>query len=164
MNDPIYNRFLAAQIPLGRALVEANPGLLDLLVVAPNCFLARFHCKSLIRKPGEQVAEADRFEFGISLPPDYCRRVEPGVVTALTPHIFHPNVNGPCICLGRLAPATPLPDLLVQIFEVLVYLNYSPHDGLNPEASQWARNHPDRFPLERRPIRIPRQTTHADSP
>jgi ubiquitin-protein ligase len=95
----------------------------------------------------------------VLLLPDYLRRVDPSVVTLLTPYVWHPNVSGPAICLGRMRPATPINDLVIQIVEILTYLNYTPieHDSLNRDACQWARNHTDRFPLERRGIHLPSQ-------
>jgi hypothetical protein len=58
-----------------------------------------------------------------------------------------------------MRPATPINDLVIQIVEILTYLNYTPieHDSLNRDACQWARNHTDRFPLERRGIHLPSQ-------
>lgn len=160
MTDLIFSSFLAVQHQMARAFAMLNPGLVELQALTPCHWLAHFHCKGLIRTPGGPVREADHFVVGIGLGPDYCRKVEPGVITMLTPHVFSPHVAGPHVCAGRLAPATPLTDLLVQTFEILTWRNVVPNDPLNREAAEWARNHPDRIPLEpfnSRKILMPRR-------
>ena len=157
--DPIYATFVSKQASLLGELARLNPGLLGIRQPAANAWFLELHCKGLIRQPGHEVQERDCFHVGVLLSPDYLRRVEPTTVSMLTPHVWHPNVNGPAMCLGRIRPATPISDLVIQIVEILCYLNYTPveHDALNAEACQWARNHTGRFPLERRGIHLPDQ-------
>lgn len=158
MSDKIVQSFLRKQFKEGMALARESD-LLELVPndtdTAPNCYLARFHCKGLVCDNDSSVREATEFAVGIWLPSDYLRRVEPAqVLTWLGPrNIFHPNIRPPHICLGRLPPGTPLVDILHQCFEVITYHNWAAHDGLNLDACQWARNNQHRFPVDRRPLK-----------
>jgi len=67
--------------------------------------------------------------------------------------VWHPNIRAPWICVGHVPPGVELTDLVYQVFEMISFHRWTPHDPLNPDAAQWARNHQDRFPLERRPLK-----------
>src|SRR6266446_2318 len=66
----------------------------------------------------------------------------------------HPNISAPFMCLGHIAPATPLVDLIYCSFELITYIKCTmrENDALNREACGWAR-HQARFPLDRRPLK-----------
>lgn len=164
MQDKVFERFLARQHQEGMALAAASD-LLDLSPMfsyddaPPQFYLARFHCKGLIRAVDGGVAEADRFEVMISFPSDYLRRANPFEVLAWTgpANIFHPNIsaNAPVICIGRLAPGTPLVDIIYQCFEIITYhkVTMREDDALNREACVWARANQHRFPIDKRPLK-----------
>jgi len=163
--DRIYESFLARQYEEGMALAAASD-LVDLRPVdgpPPSRYLARFRCKGLVRGADGRVQEADRFEVGIWFPSDYLRRADPWeVLTWLGPRrVFHPNISdwAPLICVGRLQPGTPLVDLVYQCFEIVTWqkMTMREDDALNAAACAWAREHRDRFPVDRRPLkRAPR--------
>ncbi len=121
----------------------------------PDHYLVHFRCKCLVREPGGELGEVDDALVEIWFPPDYLRRVEPmQILTFLAPpNCFHPNIRPPLICVGHIVPGTTLVDLLYQLYEIIAYWNWAAHDALNPEASQWARNHQNRLPLDRRPLK-----------
>jgi len=158
MNDPIYQQFVRTQRRAAALFASANPGLCEIQPMPEPRFLVRFHCPVLFRRPGEAIRVGHGCDVGITLGPDYLRRIDPGVATLLTPFVFHPNMRGGGVCLGRIAPATPLIDILVQLYEMLVWQAFTPNDCLDADAAQWARNHPERVPLETgRAIRIPKR-------
>jgi hypothetical protein len=118
-----------------------------------------FRCTGLVeRRPGK-VEEADRFQVGIWFPATYLRVADPfHVLTWLGPrNIWHPNISAraPVICVGRFAPGTGLVDLLYQVFEIVTWnkVTMREDDALNRAACQWARQHRDRFPVDRRPLK-----------
>jgi hypothetical protein len=159
MADRVRAAFLEQQLSEGMALAEASD-LLTLVPVAgtpPERYLADFRCHGLVRAESGQVVEADHFVVGIWFPDDYLRQVDPAAVLALLRpgSIWHPNVSnrGPWICVGRIAPGTPLVDLLYRVFEVITYsrVTMREDDALNREACAWARAHRDRFPVDDRP-------------
>ena len=162
--DPVLTGFLKAQQLRGPEfaaqsdILELSPVMQPHLLAdgAPVAWEAEFHCRGLVRDAETgAINEADRFRFGIVFPPQYLRQVDPlRVVSALEPAgIWHPNILGPMCCIGHVPPGTELVDLLYQIFEIITWQNWAAHDGLNQEACQWARNHTDRVPLERRPLK-----------
>jgi len=153
--DPLYAEFVARQGPLLEAFAGANHDLLTVRQANPVAWAVVLHCKGLLREAGGNIIDGERFEAGIYFPPDHLRRWDPGTVTMLTPRVWHPNILGPAVCLGSMRPAMSITDILTQLVEILTYQNFATHDGLNPAACQWARNHRERFPLERRPIHIP---------
>lgn len=159
--DPVYEAFLARQYEEGMALAAASD-LLDLVPLGgppPDRYIARFGCTGLVRRPNGSVGEAGRFEVGIWFPSDYLRRAEPWqVLTWLGPReVFHPNISArlPLICVGRLKPGSWLVDLLYQCFEIITYqkVTMREDDALNAAACSWSREHQQRFPVDRRPLK-----------
>ena len=157
--DSVLIGFLSRQLDDSRALNDAS----DLVRVTPcdgppaQHYLAEFRCRGLVTRGGGDVIEHEHFVIGISFPADYLRRAYPAeVLTVLSPlNVFHPNVRGPAICVGRLKPGTTLVDLLYQCFEILTYAKVTMRedDALNRAACAWARGHVDRFPTDRRPLK-----------
>ncbi len=168
MTDVIYESFLRQQLQEGLALSRASD-LVELVPTddeLPAKYLARFHCKGLVKR-GSTVEVASRFEVGIRFPPDYLRRADPNaVLTWLGPrNVFHPNISdrAPVACIGAILPANPLVDLLYRVWEVITYRKRTTNefDALNTAACQYARNHAARFPIDPRPLK--RQTRHIQA-
>ena len=159
MTDHVFAAFLTAQYEEGMALAAAS----DLLGLQPHRrrgghpdrYVARFSCKGLIRKGDGRVEDASDFHVGIWFPADYVRRVDSAqVLTWLhPPGIWHPNIRPPGICIGRIEAGAGLNELLFQLYEIISYQNWAAHDALNLPAAQWARNHQNLFPLDKRPLR-----------
>jgi len=161
MNDPVLRGFLQHQFTKGMELAGQSD-VLELLPRGngqgpPNRYLAKFYCNGLVCRRGGEVAEASEFHVGIWFHADYLRLVKPAeMLTWLYPlNVWHPNINPPFICVGNIDPGTELVDLLYQCYEIITYENWASHDGLNGDASQWARNNQDRFrfPLDRQPLK-----------
>ena len=164
MQDNIFESFLERQQKEGMALA-AESDLLELIPMfafddgPPQYYLARFHCKGLVRSFDGEIVEADRFEVMISFPSDYLRRADPfEVLSWMGPReVFHPNISAkaPVICIGRLAPGTPLVDIIYQCFEIITYnkVTMREDDALNREACVWARANQQRFPVDSRPLK-----------
>jgi hypothetical protein len=157
--DAIYRRFMERQLAEGMALASTSDVLrLHVPSTVPPHFVAEYLCKGLIRDAAGEIREASQFEVGIWFPPDYLRRAEPFEMLRLfTPGVWHPNVSHelPLICIGRLAPGTPLVDILYQVYDILTFQKYNPRedDSLNKIACAWARANQHRFPIDRRPLK-----------
>jgi hypothetical protein len=159
MTDAVLAAFLARQREEGLALAAAS----DLLELVPvdgtpcQRYLADFRCSGLAQSESGEIVEAGRFVLGIWFPDSYLREADPfRVLTCLEPRsTFHPNVSGPFVCVGRLAPGTPLVDLLYRCFEIITYrkVTMREEDALQPSACGWARQNQHRFPLDRRSLR-----------
>ena len=160
MADRVLDAFLARQREEGLALA-AQSDLLSLQPIehAGDRYLAEFRCTGLVERGPGLVEEANRFLVGIWFPSTYLREANPfRVLTWLAPRqVWHPNISAahPVICIGRLAPGTPLVDILYQVFEIVTWnkVTMREDDALNPAACQWARQHRDRFPVDRRPLK-----------
>ena len=159
--DKIFEGFLTHQYQEGMALAEASD-LLELVPLhgsPPQHYLARFYCKGLTRSQDGHICEANRFEVGLWFPADYLRHINSLLIlTWLNPReIFHPNVSStlPLICIGSITPGTPLTELIYRSYEVITWnkLTMRENDALNTEACVWARHNPDRFPIDRRPLK-----------
>jgi len=158
MADLVFEGFLRKQFEEGMALARQSD-LLELIPVSGDParrYIARFRCKGLVRNP-DGVAEHNDFHVGVHFLDDYLRRVDPFQLLTwlLPPHAWHPNVNAPAICIGKVTPGTSLVDLLYRLFEVITYNKVTPRedDALNRVACQWARRNRDRFPIDRRPLK-----------
>jgi len=159
--DKVLAAFLRCQEAEGMALAAAS----DLLVLeglgdSPAArYIAHFSCRGLVRSASGAVEVAESFAVGIDFPEDYLRRVEPmRVLTWLAPsNVLHPNISpvAPVICVGHLAPGTPLVDILYQVFEMVTYrrLTMREDDALNRWACVWARRNQHRFPIDDRPLK-----------
>jgi hypothetical protein len=157
--EKIWVAFAERQQQEGMALA-AQSDILDLTPLdgpPAQHYRARFKARGLVKNQDGRVVEADTFDVGIRIPEDYLRRAHSGeVLTYLGPHRrpWHPNIRPPFICM-HLKPSTRLVDLLYACFDLWTWNLYGTADnGLNPAASQWARRQgPDRFPVERRPLK-----------
>jgi hypothetical protein len=158
MSDSVIKAFLDAQQTEAMELAQASD-ILELRPFSENQsqqYIATFHAKGMAQGRDGEIREVDRFDVGIRLPDDYLRRVDVAeVLTYLGPYRpFHPNIKAPYICL-HLKPGMGLVDLLFICFELWTWkLYYTGDEGLNHEASQWARNQPaGRFPIDTRPLK-----------
>lgn len=160
MADEVLQAFLTHQRAAGMRLAE-DSDLLDVFpedrpTGPPQAYIARFSCKSVLRKQDGQITVAPaHFGVGIRFSKDHLRHVKPSrVVTWLgPPNIVHPNIRGCGICCGRIESGTGLVDILYQCFEIICYVNWAAHDPLNDEAAQWARNNQHLFPVDPRPLK-----------
>lgn len=159
MKDLVLKGFLRTQFEEGMELSNQSD-LLDLLAadtgdIPPNRYIAGFHCKGLVRNRDGNVRQSSDFAVEIWFPSDYLRRADPfKTLTWLGPiDVWHPNIHPPAICVGKIAPGTELVDLLYRCYDIIRYYNWAAHDALNASAAQWARNHQDRFPVDRRPLK-----------
>lgn len=160
MNDPIMCSFLECQNHEGMALA-ASSDILRLMPAPawpPQQYLAEFRCNGLIQNRAGEVVEHNLFAVAITFSDDYLRRVRRElVVTYLGPEpvVWHPNIQGPFVCLDNIRPGTSLVDILYACFELFTWnLKYTGDEGLNHAASEWARHQdPSRFPIDRRPLK-----------
>ena len=154
MSDEVFGGFLRQQFMEGMRLASQSD-LFELMPLDLDRYIASFHCKGLVREGDGEVVEASEFHVGIWFPSDYCRHADPfQVLTWLDPlNVWHPNIRPPLVCVGAIAPATSLCDLIYQVYEIITYQNFATHDALSGEVAQWARNHMDRFPVDRRPLK-----------
>ena len=159
MTDKVFTAFLTRQRDEGLALAAASD-LLDLVPIdgAPHQrYLADFRCTGLVQTEAGEIVEADRFLVGIWFPDDYLREVDPfRILSCLEPRrIFHPNVNAPFLCSGRIAPATSLVELLYRTFEIITYnrVTMREDDALNKPACSWTRGNRHRLPVDTRPLK-----------
>jgi hypothetical protein len=157
MSDPVFRAFLDRQAEEGRALAAASDILeLDPLPTGQH-FVARFHCKGLVKDADGPVREANLFEVGVFFRSDYLRTVmQPEVLTLFGPlNTYHPNLAPPLICVGHIVPGTSLVDLIYRVYEVLSFQRLTPREdnALNREACCWARANQERFPTDRRPLK-----------
>jgi hypothetical protein len=159
--DHVLRAFLSRQ----REDIEALVAESDLVRVEPlagdppSRYVVHFACKGLLRQADGTVVEGDHFAVGIAFPSDYLRRVEPVLVTTfLGPrNAFHPNISDvyPFICIGPIAPGTPLVELVSRCFDVITgkRVTMDERNALNHAACQWSRDNRERFPIDRRGLK-----------
>ena len=163
--DPILAAFLEAQWQEGSALAEQSD-LLELERLDPQHIVAEFSCRGLVLDGNGQVAIAERFRVGYAFSDEYLRMADPSrVVTWLAPReIFHPNVGVPFVCIGPIAPGTPLTDILYNTHQLIGYQNVTVNelDAVNFQACQWARNNQHLLPVDTRPLKRRRVEPRID--
>ena len=159
MTDAIFRGWLERQYYEAMALAQAS----DLLELAPlgpapaQGYVARFHCRSMMKAPTAQIVETNRVDVAVTFFDDYLRVADPySLLTVLDPStLYHPNAHPPFLCIGDVAPGTPLVELLFRVFDVLVFANVTmvEHKAMNKEACAWARCNIGRFPLDTRALK-----------
>ena len=120
----------------------------------PLKYIVTYHCTSLIWLEGSSSPSyANRHQLEIYLHREYPRR--PPALKWLT-DIFHPNVMPPKknggVCIGGWSAAETLDNLCLRIGEMLQYKSFNLDDPLNEEAAEWAKEHLDSFPVDRRQL------------
>jgi hypothetical protein len=170
MPDHILAAFLDGQYEAGLRLA-AESDILDLTPIGPppvQRYVARFDCRTLVREVAGHVRPSRGFAVGLHLSSHYLRRVEPETLAAwLFPAtVFLPNVRAPFLCLGRIAPGTPLVELLYQVFDIGrgANLTVREDDALDRDACAWARPRLTQFPLDERPLKRPLEFTVQERP
>jgi hypothetical protein len=157
MNDRIFESFLKTQLAQGTALAAASDRF-DLVPLGgdpPRKYLVHFHCTGLVKTADGAIVEHDEFVAGIWFQDDHLRAVDPKrFITLLEPAgIFHPNLAPPFVCMGHVGVGMTLVEAIYQLHAIITYANAAFDDALNPEAAAWARDHQERFPLDRRPLK-----------
>jgi hypothetical protein len=162
MNDRVFELFLTRQYEKAMALV-AESDRVELLPMGKSpyrLYIARIRGKGLVKSESGAITESDRCDVGIQFPEGYLRGVDVyRVLTYLgpSPRPFHPNFA--CgtrvpICV-HLPVGAALDDIIYTLYDLWTWNLFSTgDDGLNPEASNWARSQdPSRFPVDRRPLK-----------
>jgi hypothetical protein len=152
----IEQEFLAAQLREALELASESD-LVDVLPLGPRTYAVRFQCKGLVQERDGTVHEADRFVVEIQLGKDHLR-VKPGPMIMRMAHpanCFSANIVAPLMCGGDLGIGVSVVDLIYQAFEMITWQNVTirEEDALNRAACQWARSHPDDYPIDTRPLK-----------
>ena len=164
MTDNILADWLTAAEPEISELCNASSRLEYRAIplddgLPPRIFLIGMHCAQMVHTSGEVERVDGRAVISVQIPTDYLRRPfpYPGQVLSLAEPLncWHPNVRGPAICAGPIAPGTSIVELVMRCYELLTFNNFTPRedDCLNLMACRWARAHMSDFPLESRPLR-----------
>ncbi len=145
MSDKVFEYFLRAQWEEGTALANRST-ILDLRPLhgnPPYSYLAGFSAPTLVRLQSGAVARQEGFLVGVYFAPEHLRAVKPSQCLAfLSPaNVWHPNIKPPYCCLGKIAPGTGLLELLLRIYEVALFMRYTPRedDALNRDACKYVR-------------------------
>ena len=78
------------------------------------------------------------------------------ILSCLAPlNAFHPNIREHACCIGKVAAGTSLVELIYRTYAVVTWQEVMPNDldALNPAACAFARNHPERIPVDDRPLK-----------
>lgn len=166
MKDPIFDLFMQRQRQQLLALAEQSD-LLRAEWLDPQRAVLHFSSKGLVRAQRGEPREHSDFGIGIAFAPDHLRRVEPmAILTLLWPQdVFHPNVRASVVCVGDLRLGVRATELAYTAFEILVGRNYNAIESaaLSREAGAWYRRHPERLPIDPRPLlwRAPKPEARA---
>ncbi len=156
LNPLIRAKRLRAEFDRVRKLHESG-GLVAIEQVVgdpPDHYIVRYTCRGIMRLMGTQPVYGDLHRVVLHLTATYPN--EQPQMEWLTP-IFHPNIkaDGSAVCIGTWFPAKTLDQLLLMLGEMIQYRNYAAHDPLHLEASLWAMEHKNLFPIDDRMLLEP---------
>jgi hypothetical protein len=176
MIDPVLTAFLTQQHRHAMELARQS-SIIDIVPVEgspPNRYMVDFKARGLVRERNGEIGYRDRCSMLLWFPDCYVNpdwdEVPLPILTYVGPHPvpWHPNISirsdRPNFVCVHVKPSTPLVSLLRAAYDIWRWkLVYTGDDGLNPEASAWARNQErSRFPVDRRQLvdraRAPRMT------
>jgi hypothetical protein len=159
--------FIEEQVRAIRELA-AQSDIFEVDVRERRTFVFRYDCTGLVALRGNDVRPHTGFEVSCYLHEDYLRRVNPLMLLNLAEpeRCWHPSVSAPLLCIGTVAPGTPLVELAQRAYEVVTYQNVggSERDALRPEACAYVRANLERFPIDPRPLRWRRGDGGAAEP
>lgn len=117
----------------------------------PDRYTMYFTCTGLAMKDNGLVTTSDH-QVLIYLHSEY-PRFQPQI-TWITP-IFHPNIRGREVCLGRSwSPAMMLDDLCLELGAIIQYKTFNLDDPLDQAAAKIIRelleDSPEKFPVDHR--------------
>lgn len=111
----------------------------------PERYVIGFHCRGIAdinSKGNPKIIDEHRVELALTI--DY-PRLRPQAIWR-TP-IFHPNFNNGAIC-WEWYPQQSLRETCEVFCEMVQYKNYNSTSPLNMDASLWAMEHRDEFPID----------------
>ncbi len=155
--DNIFSNWLERAIDEAMRLAVSSDRL-DIVRLNPSTIAAHYSCKGLVLSDTGRVEEHGNFVVGFHIADDYLRRATNSmqILSCISPqNCFHPNIRGRACCIGKVAPGTSLVELLHRTYEVITWQEVAPNefDALNPAACSFARNSPERIPVDDRPLR-----------
>jgi hypothetical protein len=110
----------------------------------PDRYRVVYDVPSLRLDADNRVVRAQPHVVTITLPPGYPREKPYCVVDQ---PVFHPNF-GNYICIADFwSPSQSLPDVVVQIGDMLQYKLYNTRSPLNAVAARWAVEHVGSLPI-----------------
>jgi hypothetical protein len=155
--DKIFNSWVEKAIAEALALADSSDRL-EIFQLNRSTIIAHYSCRGLVLSDKGRVEEHDNFVIGFHLADDYLRRATDSmqILSCISPqNFFHPNVRGRVCCIGKVNPGTSLVELLHRAYELISWQEVAPneHVALNPAACSFARNHPERIPVDDRPLK-----------
>ena len=101
-----------------------------------------------LQQRGEELFFVDRHRLEISLPRGYPR--DAPICRMLTP-VFHPNIAPHAVCItDNWSAAESLSSVIMRVCEMLAFQSYNIKSPLNGEAAQWAAQHLNELPTDKR--------------
>jgi len=124
----------------------------------PYAYVFQFTCRGIAQVVDDVPVYSDQHQVALTLTQTYPTTAP--LMEWLTP-VFHPNIreDGQNVCIGTWYPAKTLDQLVLMLGEMIQYRNYASHDPLNLEASLWAMQHKELFPVDTRLLLQPERRT-----
>ena len=135
-------------------LTRGRAGLIEMEARGkpPNHYKFTVRLKGLMLQ-GNRAIVTELHQFEMRLGAYYPS--EPPDVTWLTP-IFHPNIRGQAVCHSQQwSPAWSLAEFVIELGDMIRMDKYNPKSPLDRKASEWAKSHGDKFPIDQRSLRPP---------
>src|SRR5260370_41016807 len=133
-------------------LLRARSEFIDFIAAGtpPDRYTVTFTCSGWIAGPDGKLDICSNHRVLIYLHSGYPR--DKPQITWITP-IFHPNVSGRQVCLGRgWTPAMMLDDLCLELGAIIQYKTFNIDDPLNSKAasviSRLLEESPEKFPVD----------------
>jgi len=144
---PRLRRLNAEQENMGTAFT-GHPyiQILEIEGTPAEKYTIEIRVRGLVPDGDKSFKEGNVHRVEVFLPRDFPRR--PPLCRMTTP-VFHPNIDPQKICIGdHWSAGRSLPQLVVQIAEMIAFQSYNVKSPLNATAAAWAEEHIERLPLE----------------
>jgi hypothetical protein len=180
MTDVVYTAFLET-VAEDVAACNAASDILRLTVdpgsgVPPHSYAGVLAEVEHLRGSGDGTVRvsAEPVEFQIQFPADYCRSTDTALqfrVASVRVPLFHPNVKGSIVCLGKhFAPGTRVRPLVEQIYRIVAGRVRATDSAFDLDACRYYLSHAEQLhamrarPLWRRPVVARAELQWSDPP
>ena len=105
----------------------------------PEIYVFKFRCRVVLSLRNNEPLWGDEVTVKVTLPEKYPR--ESALYEVLSP-IYHPQVSRSALCAGWNNSYVGLDLLVIGLYQIVAFLNYSLSSPMDSRAAQWYFQHP----------------------
>ena len=106
----------------------------------PEIYIFSFKCRVILSLRDNEPVWGDKVTVKITLPEAY--PIHSAIYEVLSP-LYHPQVGNSTLCAGWSNSQVGLGELVMGLYQIVAFLNYSITSPMDTRAAQWYGQHLD---------------------